>query len=217
MAMMNNREAIKSCLEKTKVVAIIRGMAPQICVKLAAAYRVGGIRLVEVPFNQVGSLDETVSAIKAIKAAEPKMFVGAGTVLTEAQLELAKAAGAEFIVMPNCNPALIRKASAAGLVTIPGTFTPSEMVAAHEAGADYIKVFPVRSLGPDYIRDVLVPLKMLKLIAASGVSVENAAAYIKAGCVAVGVSGALVNREWIAAGDYAKIADVAEKLVSALI
>ena len=209
---MANKEEIKTCIESTKVVAIIRGMAPEICVRLAKAYREGGIRLVEVTFNQVGNLDDTVTAIKAIKTAFPDMHVGAGTVITEKQLDLAIGAGAEFIVTPNCNPAIIRKANAAGLVTMPGTITPTEMVTAHEAGADYVKVFPVRTLGPAYVKDVLVPLKHLKLIAVGGVSPENAADYIKAGCVGVAASGSLVNKDWIAAGSYDKIAAVARLL-----
>ena len=211
---MDKREEIKSCIETTKVVAIIRGMAPEICVRLTKAYQEGGIRLVEVTFNQIGNPEDTVTAIKAIRAAYPDMHVGAGTVITERQLDLAIGAGAEFIVTPNCNPAIIRKANAAGLVTMPGTITPTEMVTAHEAGADYVKVFPVRALGPDYVKDVLAPLKHLKLIAVGGVSPENAADYIKAGCVGVAASGSLVNKEWIAAGEYDKIAAVARALIS---
>ena len=207
-------KGLKEVLEGTKVVAIIRGMAPEICVKLAQAYQEGGIRLVEVTFNQVGNLEDTVTAIKAIKAAFPEMHVGAGTVITEAQLDLANGAGAAFIVTPNCNPAIIRKAKDAGLVTMPGTITPTEMVTAHEAGADYVKVFPARVLGPAYIKDVLAPLKHLKLIAVGGVSPDNAADYIKAGCVGIAASGSLVNKDWIAAGEYDKIAAVARQLIS---
>ena len=210
---MDKKDEIRACLEATKVVAIIRGMAPEICVRLAKAYQEGGIRLVEVTFNQVGNPEDTVTAIKAIRAAYPDMYVGAGTVITERQLDLAVGAGAEFIVTPNCNPAIIRKANAAGLVTMPGTITPTEMVVAHEAGADYVKVFPVRALGPAYVKDVLAPLKHLKLIAVGGVSPENAADYLKAGCVGVAASGSLVNKEWIAAGEYDKIAEVAKKLI----
>ena len=207
------KKIVRDCIEATKVVAIIRGMEPGICVKLAEAYQEGGIRLVEVTFNQVGKPEDTVTAIKAIRAAFPDMHVGAGTVITEAQLDMAIGAGAEFIVTPNCNPEIIRKANAAGLVTMPGTITPTEMVTAHEAGADYVKVFPVRVLGPAYVKDVLAPLRHLKLIAVGGVSPENAADYIKAGCVGVAASGSLVNKEWIAAGEYGRIATVARQLI----
>ena len=210
---MDRKDEVKSCMAATKVVAIIRGMAPETCVRLAEAYHEGGIRLVEVTFDQTGDPAATTGAIRAIRAAQPGMHVGAGTVLTSAQLDAAVAAGSEFIVTPNCDPRIIRAAGDAGLVTMPGTFTPTEMVAAHEAGADYIKVFPVRALGPAYVKDVLAPLKHLKLIAVGGVSPENAADYIKAGCVGIGASGALVNREWIAAGEFGRIADVARRLV----
>lgn len=210
---MDRKEEIKRCIEATKVVAIIRGMTPDVCVRLAKAYQEGGIRLVEVTFDQVGNLADTMTAIKAIKAELPEMHVGAGTVITEEQLNLANDADAEFIVTPNCNPTIIREANAAGLVTMPGTVTPTEMVTAHEAGADYVKVFPVRVLGPAYVKDVLAPLKHLKLIAVGGVSPENAADYIKAGCVGVAASGSLVNKDWISAGEYDKIAGVARELI----
>ena len=209
-----NDENVNDVLSATKVVAIIRGMAPEVCVKLAGAYQEGGIRLVEVTFDQSGDPQATVTAIRAIRDAYPNMHVGAGTVITGTQLDLAIGAGAEFIVTPNCNPKIIRKANAAGLVTMPGTITPTEMVTAHEAGADYVKVFPVRVLGPAYIKDVLAPLKHLKLIAVGGVSPDNAADYIKAGCVGIAASGSLVNKDWIAAGEYDKIAAVARQLIS---
>ncbi|MBQ3290076.1 MAG: bifunctional 4-hydroxy-2-oxoglutarate aldolase/2-dehydro-3-deoxy-phosphogluconate aldolase [Kiritimatiellae bacterium] len=210
---MNRKEEVKASLATTKVVAIIRGMAPEVCVRLAKAYHEGGIRLVEVTFDQTGDPEATVAAIRAVREAFPDMHVGAGTVVTAAQLDRAIDAGAEFIVTPNCNPQIISAAGAAGLVTMPGTFTPTEMEVANEAGADYVKVFPVRALGPAYVKDVLAPLKHLKLIAVGGVSPENAADYIKAGCVGVGASGSLVNKEWIAAGEYGRIADVARRLV----
>ena len=210
---MGSREEIMKCLAATKVVAIIRGMAPEVCVKLAEAYQTGGIRLVEVTFDQLGDFNGTVRAIQAVRAAHPGMFVGAGTVVTEEQLDLAVGAGAEFVVTPNCNPAIIRKAKAAGLVTMPGAFTPTEMMTAHEAGADYVKVFPVRALGAAYVKDVLASLRHLQLIAVGGVSPDNAADYLRAGCVGVGANGALGNREWIAAGEYGKIADVARALI----
>lgn len=210
---MDRKQEVKDCIEATKVVAIIRGLPPEVCVRLATAYREGGIRLVEVTFNQVGDLEDTVKAIRAIRAAFPDMHVGAGTVITGEQLELAIGAGAEFIVTPNCNPEIIRRANAAGLVTMPGTITPTEMVAAHEAGADYVKVFPVRVLGAAYVKDVLAPLRHLKLIAVGGVSPDNAADYLRAGCVGIAASGLLVNKEWIAAGEWDKIAAAARQFI----
>ena len=209
-------EVLKA-LAETRLVAIIRGMDPEICVRLAEAYAEGGIRLVEVTFDQAGDPNKTIAAIRAIrKRFAGKLHVGAGTVLTEAQLEAVIDVGGEFMVTPSVNPKLIAKASAAGLVTMPGAFTPTEIVTAHEAGADIVKVFPVRSLGPQYVKDVLAPLKHISLMAVGGVNPDNAADYLRAGCVGVGASGSLVNKEWIAAGEWAKIAAEARRFIANL-
>ena len=209
-------EVLKA-VEETRLVAIIRGMDPEICVRLAEAYAEGGIRLVEVTFDQTGDPQKTVAAIKAIREGfAGRLHVGAGTVLTDAQLEAVIDAGGEFMVTPSVNPRLIAKASAAGLVTMPGVFTPTEIVTAYEAGADIVKVFPVRSLGPQYVKDVLAPLKHISLMAVGGVNPDNAADYLRAGCVGVGASGSLVNKEWIAAGEWSKIAAEAKCFISNL-
>ena len=212
------REDVLKALDETKLVAIIRGMDPAICVRLAEAYVEGGIRLVEVTFDQTGDPGKTVAAIRAIKEKfAGRLHVGAGTVLTEAQLKAVIDAGGEFMVTPSVNPKLIAKASAAGLATMPGAFTPTEIVTAHEAGADIVKVFPVRSLGPQYVKDVLAPLKHVRLMAVGGVNPDNAADYLRAGCVGVGASGSLVNKEWIAAGEWSKIAAEAKRFISNLV
>ena len=209
-------EVLKA-VEETRLVAIIRGMDPEVCVRLAEAYAEGGIRLVEVTFDQSGDPRKTVAAIKALREGfAGRLHVGAGTVLTDAQLEAVIDAGGEFMVTPSVNPKLIEKASAAGLATMPGAFTPTEIVTAHEAGADIVKVFPVRSLGPQYVKDVLAPLKHVRLMAVGGVNPDNAADYLRAGCVGVGASGSLVNKEWIAAGEWSKIAAEAKRFISNL-
>ena len=209
-------EVLKA-LAETRLVAIIRGMDPEICVKLAEAYVEGGIRLVEVTFDQTGDPRKTIAAIRAIRERfAGKLHVGAGTVLTEAQLKAVIEAGGEFMVTPSVNPALIRMCVAAGLVAMPGAFTPSEIVAAHEAGADVVKIFPIRALGPQYVKDVLAPLKHISLMAVGGVNPDNAADYLKAGCVGVGAGGSLVNKEWIAAGEWSKIAAEARRFIANL-
>ena len=208
------KEDVLKAVAETRVIAIIRGMEPEICVKLAEAYYAGGIRLVEVTFDQKGDPQKTVAAIKAIREKfAGRMHVGAGTVITAEQLELTIAAGGEFMVTPSVNPALIRRANDAGLATMPGAFTPSEIVVAHEAGADYVKVFPIGTLGPKYAKDLLAPLKHIRLLAVGGVNPDNAADYIKAGCAGIGASGALVNKDLIAAGDWDRIAAEAKRFV----
>ena len=205
---------VKEALQKTKVVAIIRGMAPDVCVRLAKAYQEGGIRLVEVAFSQVGDSAATVSAIKAIKASCPGMHVGAGTVITDAQLDMAVEAGAEFVVSPNCSPAIIRRAAAAGLVTMPGALTPTEAVDAWEAGASFVKMFPAGSLGPGYVKAICAPLSHIPFLAVGGISPDNVGDFIRAGCVGAGVGGNLTNKEWIASESWDKIAETARQLVA---
>lgn len=205
---------VLKAVAETRVVAIIRGMEPEICVKLAEAYLAGGIRLVEVTYDQTGDPERTVRAIRAIRERfANELHVGAGTVLTVDQLERTIAAGGEFMVTPSVNPELIRRANAAGLVTMPGAFTPSEIVIAHEAGADFVKVFPVGALGAKYVKDLLAPLRHVKLLAVGGVNPDNAADFIKAGCVGVGASGSLVNKDLIAAGDWNRIAAEAKRFI----
>ena len=210
---MTVEEQIVQSVRDTRVVAIIRGMAPEICVKLAESYRASGIRLVEVTFDQTGDLRKTAEAIRAIRAACPDMFVGAGTVLSRDQLQMAIDAGGSFMVTPTVNVDVIRACVSAGLVAMPGAFTPTEILTAYEAGAHFVKVFPIRAVGPTYIKDVLAPLRHIPLLAVGGVTPANVADYIKAGCAGVGVSGSLVNKELIAAGAWDKIAAAARELV----
>ena len=198
------------------IVAIIRGFEPDICLKLAKAYFKGGIDMVEVTFNQKApeTWKDTAAAIRSIKAEfAGTVKVGAGTVLTEEQLHICEDAGGEFMVTPNVNTALIRKCVADGLVAMPGAMTPTEAVEAFNAGANYVKVFPAGSLGPGYIKAIKAPLSHIPLLAVGGISPDNIAEFIKAGCVGAGVGGNLTNKEWIAAGEWEKITAVAASLV----
>ena len=211
-------EVEKTVLE-TKVVAIVRGFAPDVCLKLADSYRQGGIRLVEVTFNQKApeTWKDTASAIRAIRSEfAGQMRVGAGTVLTEEQLSICEDAGGEYIVTPNVKPALIRSAVERGLVAMPGALTPSEAVDAWEAGASFVKLFPAGALGPDYVKAVRAPLSHIPFLAVGGVSALNAAAFMRAGCVGVGVGGNLTNKEWIEAGAWDRIAAAARELVESV-
>ena len=198
------------------IVAIIRGFEPEICLRLAEAYEKGGIDRVEVTFNQKApeTWKDTAIAIKSIKERfGDAMKVGAGTVLTEEQLRICEDAGGEFMVTPNINPALIRKCVADGLVAMPGALTPTEVVEAFEAGADFVKIFPAGSLGPGYIKAIKAPLSHIPLLAVGGIGPDNVADFIKAGCVGAGVGGNLTNKEWIKAGEWDKITATAAQLV----
>jgi 2-dehydro-3-deoxyphosphogluconate aldolase/(4S)-4-hydroxy-2-oxoglutarate aldolase len=208
-------EIVKSVLSG-RIIAIIRGFAPDVCLKLAEAYANGGIRLVEVTFNQKSpeTWKDTAEAIRAIKSRfGGDVRVGAGTVLTEEQLSMCADAGGEYMITPNVKQDLIRACVAKGLVAMPGALTPSEAVDAWDAGASFVKIFPAGSLGPGYVKALRAPLSHIPFLAVGGISPDNVADFMRAGCVGAGVGGNLCNKEWIAAGAWDKIAETARQLV----
>lgn len=207
-------ENVNQTVFDTHVVAIVRGLDHGF-VELAQAFYDGGIRAIEVTFNQKKPDDfcKTTDAIRAIKAAMgDKMCVGAGTVTSIELVNLAKEAGAEFIVSPDTNIDVIQHAKMLGMSCMPGALTPTEILAAYNAGADFVKVFPAGSLGVGYIKAIRGPLNQIPLLAVGGVSEKNVAEFMKAGCCGVGVGGNLVNKDWVAAGEWEKISAVAKEL-----
>ena len=210
------KEEIEKSVRDGRIIAIIRGFAPDVCLKLAEAYAEGGIRLVEVTFNQKApeTWSGTVAAIKAIRERfAGAVRAGAGTVLTEEQLSMCIDAGGEYMITPNVNTALIRSCVDKGLVAMPGALTPSEAVDAWDAGASFVKIFPAGSLGTGYVKAIRAPLSHIPFLAVGGISPDNVADFMRAGCVGAGVGGNLTNKEWIAAGEWDKIAATARELV----
>lgn len=213
---MTMKEDVEKSMRAHRVVAIIRGLEPDVCVKLAEAYLAGGIRAVEVTYVQTDRAlwTKTTTAIKTIaQHFGGEMRVGAGTVLNAEQLHMTRDAGGSFMVAPNVNAALIAECAALGLAPIPGAFTPTEAVTAWEAGASFVKIFPAGTLGAGYVKALRAPLAHIPFLAVGGITPENCADFMKAGCVGVAVSGALTNKDLIAAGKWADITAVARQLV----
>lgn len=211
------REEIIKNVYQSKIIAIVRGMEPQYCVRLAEALCAGGINMVEITFNQKSTdhFAATTGAIRAIsEELSGKVMVGAGTVLTKEQVDLAKEAGALYIITPSTNPEVIRYAKEQGLVTMPGAMTPSEAEAAYEAGADFVKIFPTGNLGAAYVKAIKAPLSHIPFLAVGGVNEKNIAEFMNAGVVGAGVGGNLVNAEWIRNGEYEKITALAKEFVA---
>lgn len=209
--------SLAELVKQKKVIAIVRGLAGQVCVDLAQALYAGGIELIEVTFNQrePDKYALTADAIRAIRATMgERMHVGAGTVTTVELVELAAAAGAEFIVSPDTNDAVIRRTKELGMVSMPGALTPTETLAAYRAGADFVKVFPAGDLGPGYIKALRGPLNHIPLLAVGGVNEKNIGSFIKAGCCGAGCGGNLVNKEWIANGEFDKITALAKEFMA---
>jgi len=209
------KESVEQDVKSGKVVAIIRGYEPDVCLRLAEAYLKGGIRAVEVTYVQTDRelWKKTTAAIRAISERfAGQMHVGAGTVLTSEQLRMTRDAGGEFMVAPNVNPALVRECVSFDMAAIPGALTPTEAVDAWTAGASFVKVFPAGCMGPSYLKALKAPLAHIPLLAVGGITPANAADFIKAGCAGVAVSSALTDRALIESGAWDKIAEIARQL-----
>ena len=196
-------------LREKKLISIVRGAPTEKITKIADALWRGGFRFLEITFDQAGNIPLEVSAeqIRMVREAfEGRLHVGAGTVMTESQRKLAAAAGAEYIISPNVNVEIIRATKAAGLLSIPGAFTPSEIVTAYEAGADFVKLH--------YIKAIRAPINHVPLLAVGGVTPENLGAYLKAGMAGAGIGSVLVKKEDVAADDFDAIAARAARYVA---
>lgn len=195
-----------------KIVAIVRGFEPETVVEMAKLYCANGIYCVEVTFDQTSLENQlkTVQTIRLVKEAlGNKMCVGAGTVMTAEQVRMAADGGAEYMISPNVDEEIILETKRLGKLSIPGAMTPSEIAAGYKMGADIIKLFPANELGPSYIRAIKAPLKHIPLMATGGVRPANAMDYLHAGSAALGVGGDLVNKQWIASGEFEKISRAA--------
>ena len=206
-------------IKERKIVAIVRGLSPEYLIRLGHAFEEGGIGLMEVTYNQSApeTWKDTAKGIEAVeKEFGDRLLVGAGTVITLEQVSMTYNAGGHYLVTPTTQPEIIRAGKALGLGLYPGAFTPSEILAAYEAGADAVKVFPASNLGPGYIKAIRAPLSHIPLMAVGGVNEKNAADFMKAGCVGLGVGGNLVNKEWIRNGEWEKITALAKEFKKAV-
>jgi 2-dehydro-3-deoxyphosphogluconate aldolase/(4S)-4-hydroxy-2-oxoglutarate aldolase len=181
---------ILSGILENKLIAIIRGSKPEHVLAIANALYEGGIKVLEITMNSPKALQviEEVSSVLG-----DKMLVGAGTVLDKETARAAILAGAKFILSPTVDLETIKMTKRYGAVSIPGAFTPTEILSAYENGGDIIKVFPASILGPGYIKDLHGPLPQIPLLPTGGIDLSNVAAYIKSGSVGVGLGSSLVN------------------------
>ena len=207
-------------IEKNKIIVIVRGVEKNKLIPLVQAMYDGGIRLVENTYDASGKIpdEEIASNIKMLSDHfGDKMLIGAGTVLTEKQVQLTKDAGGSFIISPDTNSGVIEKTKALGMVSIPGALTPTEVASASRYGADFVKVFPVDLYGPGYIKTLSAPLSHVKMLAVNGISADNMNDYLSAGAYGVGVGSGIVNKSLIADGDFDAITALAKKYTDALV
>ena len=205
---MSNRETMKNALRESRRVVIARGMEAAKMIDVAEALYSGGVRVLECTFDHwredcVAANQRLISAL--VSRFEGRMQIGAGTVLSDAEAEAAVDAGAGFIISPGADEAVIRATRRLGAVSIPGAYTPTEIVAAWNAGADFVKLFPAGDMGPGYIKAIRAPLAHIPMLAVGSVTRENIPLLLKSGVCGFGIGGSLLSKALIDAGDYEAI------------
>ncbi|BFT70459.1 bifunctional 4-hydroxy-2-oxoglutarate aldolase/2-dehydro-3-deoxy-phosphogluconate aldolase [Paenibacillus sp. P36] len=208
---MNREQGLKE-IERTRIIAIVRGVKEAHIFSVAEALLKGGVTVMEVTLNTPGAL--TMISELQTKFGE-HMYIGAGTVLDVEDAQKAVQAGASFLVTPNLDEDVIRYASREGVPIFPGAMTPTEVVKAWKAGATAIKIFPSASLGLSYIKELMGPLDHIPMMAVGGVTEENIKQFLDLGCYGLGIGGSLINLKEIEAGRFEWVTDKAARLIAA--
>lgn len=196
-------------IENGHVVAVVRLDDLSRAVDLTRALADGGVRSVEFTFTNPKAADVITRVREELG---DRAFIGAGTVLDAETARIAILAGAQYIVTPSFRPGTVEMCRRYSVPSLIGAFTPTEILTAWETGADFIKVHPASLGGPKYFKDVLAPFPHIRLIPSGGVTLDNAADFIKAGAVAVALGSALVDPKAIDTGDWPAITARARKL-----
>lgn len=212
------RGTVLEATKRYRITAILRGIGNDRIAQVIDALYAGGIRLLEITFNQKSEtkLADTTMAIRYAKEIYgDNMHVGAGTVMSVEELEAAKEDGAEFILAPNVNLEVIRRAVELDIAAIPGAMTPTEIATAYDAGAELVKLFPAGNLGLSYCKAVMAPINHVPMIAVGGVDDKNLSEFLKAGFVGAGIGSSLTNKKMIAEKDFDGLRKLAERYVAA--
>ncbi|GAA0321513.1 bifunctional 4-hydroxy-2-oxoglutarate aldolase/2-dehydro-3-deoxy-phosphogluconate aldolase [Bacillus carboniphilus] len=192
------------------IVAVVRRIDRDKVMDVISALVEGGVTGIEMTMDS----DDVLGAISEAKAKfGDRAVIGAGTVLDGETARMAIQAGAEFIFAPTLNQDTIAIANRYGKIAIPGVFTPTEILQAYEWGADLVKVFPASVLGSKFIKDVRGPLGHIPMMPTGGIDLDNVAEYIKAGAVAAGVGGSLLNKNYIKNSEWDKLTALAAQYV----
>ncbi|MFO7546419.1 MAG: bifunctional 4-hydroxy-2-oxoglutarate aldolase/2-dehydro-3-deoxy-phosphogluconate aldolase [Trueperaceae bacterium] len=198
---------VVAAIETHRIVIVLRGLAPDACLRASRALLAGGISLFEVTMNSPRPTD----AIRALVAElGERAWIGAGTVTSVDHVEAAAAAGARYVVSPDTNPAVIHRTRELGLVSVPGALTPTEVLAARDAGAHFVKVFPIRSVGADHLRQLRGPIDDVRFIATGGVTLEMIPELMEAGASAVAMGLHLLGADPFTTGEFAELTERAQ-------
>jgi 2-dehydro-3-deoxyphosphogluconate aldolase/(4S)-4-hydroxy-2-oxoglutarate aldolase len=208
-----SKEQVLARMSECGVVAVIRAPSKEILGDITRALLAGGVISIEVTM----STPDAIAGIEMLsRQFGDQALIGVGTVLKPETARDAIAAGAKFVVSPAFDAEIVAATNRANVASIPGAFTPTEILRAWNDGADVVKVFPSTALGPGYFKDVLAPLPFLKLTPTGGVDTKNAGAWIKAGAVCVGAGSSLVPKEAMQNRDWAAITVNAKAFIEAV-
>lgn len=201
-------ESTAATIERVGLIPVLRAKNAEQAHAVVDAMMAGGVTVVEVTMTVPGAVDLLKTLKKEYGA---KLLLGSGTVTTAKEAEATIEAGAEFVVSPSFHSDVVEATKAAHKLSVPGALTPTEVIAAHRAGADYVKIFPCSAMGgAPYLKSLLAPFPFLKLIPTGGVTIKTAEDFLKAGARALGVGNDLVNLAAIEEGKPEIITEAAK-------
>jgi 2-dehydro-3-deoxyphosphogluconate aldolase / (4S)-4-hydroxy-2-oxoglutarate aldolase len=205
-------QAILGRIRHERIIAVIRAPSPELALFAAHAISEGGISIVEITMTVPGAIEVIRELVRSTQ-----MLIGAGTVLDAGAARECVSAGAQFLVTPGLDLPTLKFATDAGILIMPGTLTPSDVLTGWRRGATVAKIFPCGNLGgPTYIQSLKAALPPIEMVPTGGVSLANAAEFLAAGALAVGVGGELVSSRALASGDLAAISAAACQFKSAV-
>ena len=206
------KEQVRQRILAVKIVPVVRASSPEQALGAADAVRAGGIPIVEVTMTVPGAI-EVIAGLSRLMGSD--VLIGAGTVLDASTAQKCLDAGAQFLVSPGFDPETVALARRLDVLIMPGALTPTEVITAWKAGADFVKIFPCGNVGgPAYIKSLKAALPQIPMIPTGGVNLETAAAFLRAGASALGIGGELISKAALDSGNFAAITESAKQFVA---
>jgi 2-dehydro-3-deoxyphosphogluconate aldolase/(4S)-4-hydroxy-2-oxoglutarate aldolase len=203
------KEQVRQRIFEVKIVPVVRASSPEQALGAADAVRAGGIPIVEVTMTVPGAI-EVIAGLSRLMGSD--VLIGAGTVLDAATAQKCVDAGAQFLVSPGFDAETVALARRLNVLIMPGSLTPTEVITAWKAGADFVKIFPCGNVGgPAYIKSLKAALPQIPMIPTGGVNLETAAAFLRAGASALGIGGELISKAALDSGNFAAITESARQ------
>jgi 2-dehydro-3-deoxyphosphogluconate aldolase/(4S)-4-hydroxy-2-oxoglutarate aldolase len=203
------KEQVRQRILEVKIVPVVRASSPEQALGAADAVRAGGIPIVEVTMTVPGAI-EVIAGLSRLMGSD--VLIGAGTVLDAATAQKCLDAGAQFLVSPGFDAETVALARRLNVLIMPGSLTPTEVITAWKAGADFVKIFPCGNVGgPAYIKSLKAALPQIPMIPTGGVNLETAAAFLRAGASALGIGGELISKAALDSGNFAAITESARQ------